>query len=147
MKIPVTFKLIIILSALLLAACQRDFVLVNQQNMVVGEATLEIDANFPSPARVYLNGKEFSGDWKASKVYEASLAKKYRLLGGAAYEAYKAGNARDQLHQGTANLKANDGSEMACNFKYRSAIESGTCNLNGEVFKLHQKDTKRIDEI
>jgi len=85
-----------------------------------------IDANFPSPVRVNLNGKEFSGDWKESKIYEV-------------------GNAQDQLHQGTANLKANDGSEMACNFKYRSALESGACSLNGEVFKLHKKVTKHIN--
>lgn len=104
-----------------------------------------IDANFPSPVRVNLNGKEFSGDWKASKIYEASLAKKYGLLGDAAYKTYKVGNAQDQLHQGTANLKANDGSEMACNFKYRSALESGACSLNGEVFKLHKKVTKHIN--
>jgi hypothetical protein len=75
------------------------------------------------------------------------LAKKYRLLGGAAYANYKAGNATDQLHQGSANLKANDGSEMICNFKYRSSLESGICKVGSDVFKFHQKKYLNLDTM
>lgn len=141
MKINTCIKTIFAVGTiLLLTACQKDFALLNNEKAHVGKVTLEIDANFPSPVRATVNEKEFSGNWRAAKVYEAGLEKKYRLLGGAAYGNYKVGNARDQLYKGRANLTTRDGTEMTCDFYYRAQPISGHCRVDGNILELTLSD-------
>ena len=89
-------KAILAVGALLmLTACQQNFTLLDADNVIVGNGTLEVRANFPAPAHVAINGKEFSGSWSASKVYEADVAKRHRLISSRSYEAYMQGNTQD----------------------------------------------------
>lgn len=119
-----------------LAACKQDFTLRDANNTIVGTGTLEVSANAPSPAYVDMSGRKFSGSWSATRVYEADVAKRHRLLGTRSYEEYMQGNARDQLRHGQANLADQNGTEMVCDFYYLGQPKSGSCNLEGAVFKL-----------
>ncbi len=121
---------------LTLAACKQDFTLRDANNAIVGSGTLEVSANAPSPAYVDMNGRKFSGNWSATRVYEADVAKRHRLLGTRSYEEYMQGNARDQLRHGQANLTDQNGTEMVCDFYYRGQPKSGSCNLEGAILKL-----------
>ena len=121
---------------LILTACKQDYLLRDANNTIVGTGTLEVSANFPSPAYVDMNGRKFSGSWKATRVYEADVAKRHRLLGTRSYEEYMQGNARDQLWHSQANLTDQNGTKMVCDFYYRGQPKSGSCNLEGAIFKL-----------
>lgn len=121
---------------LTLTACKQDYILRDADNTIVGKGTLEVSANFPSPAHIDINGRRFSGSWSATRVYEADVAKRRRLLGTRSYEEYMQGNARDQLWHGQANLKDQNGTEMTCDFYYRGQPKSGSCKVDGTVLKL-----------
>ena len=121
---------------LTLTACKQDFILRDANNAIVGNGTLEVSANFPSPAHVDINGRKFLGNWRATRVFEADVAKRHRLLGTRSYAEYMQGNARDQLLHGQANLTDQNGTEMVCDFYYRGQPKSGSCNLEGTVLKL-----------
>ena len=125
---------------LTLTACKLDLTLLDSDNVMVGNGTLEVRASFPSPAHVVMNGKEFAGTWSATKVYEEDVAKRHRLLGARSYEEYMQGNARDQLWHGRAVLTAQDSTEMVCDFYYRAQPESGNCSVDGDVMKLKFSD-------
>lgn len=98
--------------------------------------TLEISANFPSPAHASINGKNFLGSWSAKRVYDEALAKKYRLLGTEASERYMNGSSKEQSYQGQATLKDQDGMEMQCKFRYRGAVKAGDCSVNGNIYSF-----------
>ena len=108
---------------LMLSACQYDFSLIGADNSVIGKGTLEISANFPSPAHALITGKEFIGTWRVSKVYEPRAAR------------------RHQLWHGHAVLIALDDAEMVCDFYYRSQPSSGNCSVDGESFRLSGNDS------
>lgn len=121
---------------LILTACKQDFILLDADNTAVGNGILEVSANSPYPVHVKINDREFSGNWKSTRVYEAAEAKRHRLLGSRSYGEYMQGNARDQLKHGQANLTDQNGTEMVCDFYYRGQPKSGSCNLDGTVLKL-----------
>lgn len=132
-----TGKIMLAVGMLLtLTACKQDYFLRDANNTIVGTGILEVSANFPSPAYADMNGRKFSGNWSATRVYETDVAKRHRLLGTRSYAEYMQGNARDQLWHGQANLTDQNGTEMVCDFYYRGQPKSGSCNLEGAVLKL-----------
>lgn len=140
-KMTATSKVLLTVATLLsLTACKRDFNLLNADDIVVGNGSLEITANSPSPAHVVINGKEFSGTWNATKVYEADVAKRHRLISTRSYQAYMLGQSTDQLRYGRAVLTAQDGTEVVCEFYYRAQPKSGNCSLDGNNLKLILSD-------
>lgn len=139
MLLPVIYKpgtLMVFVLVLCLPGCKKDFDLLNESGQTVGKGVLEITANFPSPAHLMLDGKEYEGVWRVTKVYEASLAKSRRLLSNRAYTTYIIGNDPAQLKHGHASLSAGDGSKVECNFDYRGEPKSGSCDIDGKQLKL-----------
>lgn len=130
-------KFLLIVSAIsLLTACKQDIALLDTDNTVVGKGVLEITASFPSPIKLAMDGKEFSGTWSRKKIYEAEVAKRHRLISTRSYEEYMRGDSRDQLYLGQASLTAQDGSVMACEFYYRAQPKEGTCKTGDKDLKL-----------
>ena len=103
-----------------LAGCKKDIDLLDDSGKIIGKGALEITASFPSPTRLILDGKEYTGLWKMAKIYEKDLAKSRRLAGGHAYTAYMIGNDPAQLKHEHASLTAGDGSEIECDFYFPS---------------------------
>lgn len=136
-----TGKAILVVSILLtLAACKHDLTLSDANDVIVGNGTFEVSANSPSPAHVVLNGKEFTGTWNTTKVYEEDVAKRHRLISSRSYDTYMQGNAPDQLRLGHAVMTAQDGTEMTCDFYYRAQPKAGKCNVDGKELKLTLSD-------
>lgn len=137
MKMGPIGKSVLAISAMLfLTACKQDIALLDADNKVVGNGVLEVSANFPSPIKISMEGKEFSGTWTRKKIYEAEVAKRHRLISTRSYEEYMRGDSIDQLHLGQAVLTAQDGAEMACEFYYRAQPKEGICKINGKEQKL-----------
>lgn len=116
---------------LLLTACKQDITLFDANNAVVGNGVLEISANFPSPIRISMDGQEFSGTWARKKIYEAEIAKRHRLISTRSYAEYMRGDSANQLYLGHTILKAKDGTEMKCDFYYRTQPKAGQCTVDG----------------
>lgn len=123
------------LFALCLAGCQQDFALLDGTGRVIGRGELEITANFPSPVHLLMDGKEYAGFWSVNKIYENSLVRSRRLISDRAYAAYEAGNDPAQLKHGHASLTAGDGSEIQCDFYYRTQPGKGGCDMDGKRFQ------------
>jgi hypothetical protein len=123
-------------SLLLLSACHQEFTLLDSHNLIVGNGSLESSANSPSPVKAVINGKVFTGIWKAENVYEADMAKMHRLLGTRASNEYLIGNSSHQLKHGQALLTAQDGTHMECDFDYRTQPVSGSCNIDQSVLTI-----------
>jgi hypothetical protein len=140
MKLPISSKpftgLLAALFVICLAGCKEDIALLDDNGKVIGKGTLEITANFPSPARLTLDGKEYTGLWNVAKIYEADLARSRRLISDRAYMAYETGDDPEQLKHGHANLTAGDGSTIQCDFYYRRQPGAGSCNEDGKQLKL-----------
>jgi hypothetical protein len=119
-----------------LSGCEEDLALLDDSGKIVGKGVLEITANFPSPAHLLFDGKEYSGLWSVAKIYEEGLAKSRRLISDRAYTAYELGNDPTQLKHGHASLAAGDGSKIQCDYYYRSQPGMGSCNLDGKQLKL-----------
>jgi hypothetical protein len=119
-----------------LAGCKEDLTLFDDSGKVVGKGVLEVTAIFPSPVRLMLDSKEYTGLWSAEKIYEAGLAKSRRLISDRAYMSYKAGNDPAQLKHGHANLTAGDNSKIQCDFYYRGRPSEGSCDMEGKRLKL-----------
>ena len=140
-KTITTGKVILAVSILLtLTACKQNLTLSDANNVIVGNGTLEVSANSPSPVKISIDGKEFSGTWSATKVYEEDVAKRHRLISTRSYDAYMQGNTPDQLRHGRAVLAAQDGTELTCDFYYRGQPKAGECNIDGKELKLRLSD-------
>lgn len=128
--------LLVALFVICLAGCEEDIILSDGSGKIIGKGVLEITANSPSPARLVLDGKEYSGSWSTENIYEANLAKSRRLIGDRAYLAYETGNDPAQLKHGHASLMAGDGLKIQCDFYYRSQPNAGSCDMDGKQLKL-----------
>jgi hypothetical protein len=124
------------LFVLCLAGCKEDIALLDSGGKVVGNGALEITADFPSPARLVLDGKVYTGLWSMSNIYEADLARSRRLIGHRAYTAYATGNDPRQLKHGHASLVAGDGSNIRCDFYFRGLPVKGSCDEDGKQLRL-----------
>lgn len=127
-------------SMLLLAACHQEFILRDANNAVVGQGSIETSVEYPSPVTAVVSGKQFSGTWRASKEYEPEMAKMHRHLSTRSYEEYMRGDSAHQLRHGTANLTAEDGTQLECDFYYRTEPESGDCSLDGNTLTIKFSD-------
>ncbi len=119
-----------------LTGCKEDIALLDAGGQVVGKGALEITATFPSPAHLMLDGKEYTGYWNRDRIYEEPLARSRRLISEHAYTAYEVGNDPAQLKHGQTSLTASDGSEVRCDFYYRSQPVAGHCDAAGKQLKL-----------
>lgn len=119
-------------SLLMLTACHQEFSLLDANNTVVGKGSIETSAEYPAPVTAEVNGKKYSGTWQSTKVYEPNMAKMHRHLSTRSYDEYMRGDSSHQLKHGTANMSAEDGTQVECDFYYRSQPESGDC-LMGDV--------------
>jgi len=132
---PVAWLLSTIL-VICLVGCKKDVALLDDGGQVVGKGVFEITASFPSPGHLVLDGKEYTGDWRATKVYESSMAKSRRLRSARAYRNYMIGNDAAQLKHGHASLIADDGSKIQCDYYYRHQSGTGSCDVDGRQLKL-----------
>lgn len=131
-KIARSTKIILAVGLMItLAACHEEFTLHDANMAIVGKGSIETDANFPSPIAATVNGKNFSGTWSATKVYEPDMAKMHRHISSRSYNEYMRGDSEHQLSHGQANLTAQDGSKLECDFYYRARPESGDCKTDG----------------
>lgn len=119
-----------------LCGCKDQLLLQDPSGKVVGKGVLQVTALFPSPVKLSLDGKEYSGNWDRENVYEADMAKSRRKLSERAYMRYMEGNDAAQLRHGVANLVSIDGSEMHCDFYYRGKPDQGSCKLDGKQLTL-----------
>lgn len=129
---PRTAALIAII-AVSLTAC-TDIILSDENGNAVGK--LEVTANSPSPSHLTLNGKEFTGQWDVTKIYEEKVAKSRRLVSDRAYTEYMAGNYPDQLKHGHASFTGADESKVECDFYYRRRPHEASCQMDGKSLKL-----------
>lgn len=127
---------------LALTACQESVTLLGKDNAVLGNGTIE-----PNGAvHVLLSGKEFSGIWKSTDIYDEETAKRHRLAGTRSYEAYMLGNTPDQLRHGHAVLTAQDGTEVICDVLYHGQPRLGNCIIDGESLELVIKQSSEAQE-
>lgn len=119
-----------------LAGCTKDISLLDNNGNIVGKGTLKISADFPSPAYLMLDGKQYTGHWEAAKIYEEDMAKSRRLISQLAYTTYMIGNDPAQLKHGHASLTSSDGSKIECDFYYRHQLGGGSCSMEGKQLKL-----------
>lgn len=121
---------------LVLSACQEDVVLLGENGVVIGKGTLVTNLNPPSLVSFTINGKAYTGSWRITNVYDPKDEKRYKLMGSRSYENYMAGNAPDQLKIAHAELLAEDGTGMTCDFSYRRQPKEGSCSAGGKTLKL-----------
>ena len=126
------YCLLTALFVICLSGCKEDFALLDDSGKIVGKGVLETTANFPSPAHLTLEGKEYTGLWNETKIYEADVAKSRRLISARAYTAYENGNDPDQLKRGHASFTADTGSKIECDFYYRRQPGAGSCDIDGK---------------
>lgn len=140
MKLPILAKpcarLLTAFFAICLAGCQKNIALLDDSGKVVGKGTFEITASFPSPALLTLDGKEYTGHWETTKIYEEDLSRQRRLTSDRAYTTYMIGNDPAQLKHGHAGFTAGDGSKIECDFYYRNQRGGGSCSMGGKQLKL-----------
>ncbi len=130
-------KFVIAISLLLtVTACHRDFALLDTNGATVGKGNLEVNANSPSPAQFTIDNKNFSGTWSIDKLYESELAKRHRLISSNSYATYMQGNSEDQLKHGHAVLSAADGTQMECDFYYRTQPKFIDCIIGSRTIKM-----------
>ena len=135
-KVFLTGKFILATFVMLaLTACQEDVSLLSENGAVIGKGTLVISASSTS-VNFIINNKAFTGSWKTTNAYDSEDEKRYQLMGSRSYEIYTMGNAPDQLRLARAQLVAQDGTEMTCDFYYRRQPRLGNCNMAGEPLKL-----------
>lgn len=106
----------------------------------VGKGKLEVNVNSPSLAFFTIEGKSYSGKWSAEKVYEGDLAKRHRLISSRSYASYMQGNSEDQLKHGHAVLTSDGGTQIECDFYYRTHPKVLDCNIDGRVMNLILSD-------
>lgn len=119
-----------------LAGCKKDIDLLDDSGKIIGKGALEITASFPSPTRLILDGNEYTGLWKMTKIYEEDFAKLRRSISGRAYTTYMIGNDPAQFRHGHASFTAGDGSKIECDFYYRNQSGVGSCDMGGKQLKL-----------
>ncbi len=131
-------KSFLISAALMLAlcGCSDQLMLRDPSGKVVGKGVLQVTALFPSPVRLSLNGKDYSGNWDSKNIYEADMARSRRKLSERAYMTYMEGNDSAQLRHGEASMVSSDGSEMHCDFYYRGKPDQGNCKMDGKQLTL-----------
>ena len=129
-------RLLIAFLVICLAGCKEDFALLDDSGNIVGKGTFKTSANFPSPARLTFDGKEYTGLWDVEKIYEEGLAESRRLVSERAYIAYEVGNDPKQLKHGHASFSASDGSKIQCNFYFRIQPDVGICDMDGKQLTL-----------
>lgn len=140
MTLPILFRpsicLLTVFFVACLSGCKEDIALLDDSGKIVGIGVLEITANFPSPAHLLFDGKEYTGFWNRAKIYEANLAKSRRLISDRAYTAYELGNDPTQLKHGYASFIAGDSLKIQCDFYYRDQPRMGSCDFDGKQLKL-----------
>ena len=129
-------RLLIAFLVIFLAGCKEDFALLDDIGNIVGTGSLELTANFPSPAHLTFDGKEYTGQWSTTDIYEADLDKSRRLMGERAYLANQFGGDHRQLKHGHASLTAGNGSKVSCDFFYRIQPDQGSCDIDGKHLTL-----------
>ena len=140
MTLPILSKigarLLIVFLVICLTGCKEDFALLDDSGNIVARGTFNMNENFPSPAQLTFNGKEYTGQWRATNIYEESLARSRRLISEHAYLAYELGVDPKQLKHGYASLIAGDGSKIQCDFYYRTQPDQGSCDIDGKILAL-----------
>lgn len=118
---------VMLLGALaLLTGCTQDVALRTSDGKPIGQASLVFDSNKVGTLSITIDNVSYHGDWVAEKVDESgSISRRYGM-GSRKFNEYVTGRGND-LWQGKAALRSAAGEMIQCDFVYRGAKGSGTC--------------------